>query len=363
MRNKRIAVIGLKGLPAFGGAATVGENIIEQLKEKYDFTVYSVESHTKLKTGQQDGFYQIVFRSFSNKKLNTLFYYIRSMLHAIIIGNYDLVHLHHRDASFIIPVLRLKYKLILTTHGTQLNEISKWEKLSWFFNAQLRYFARFANRIIAVSKTDQRNLKIIYNLESRYIPNGVPLGVKILEPDYNGYIFFSAGRIMYSKGAHLLLEALNEIGYKGKVLIAGSMDHESLYSEYLIKFSKKLDITFLGLIKDKSILLGFLKNSRIFVFPTFNESMSMMLLEAVSVKVPIIASDIMPNKDIFNPKEMVFFENKSLSDLIKKLNWALKNSKAIERMALNAYRRAVKVYNWNAIGICYSKEYDLLLKK
>ena len=27
----RIAVIGLKGLPAFGGAAAVGENIINQL--------------------------------------------------------------------------------------------------------------------------------------------------------------------------------------------------------------------------------------------------------------------------------------------------------------------------------------------
>ena len=31
-KKLKIAVIGLKGLPAFGGAATVGENIIEQLK-------------------------------------------------------------------------------------------------------------------------------------------------------------------------------------------------------------------------------------------------------------------------------------------------------------------------------------------
>ena len=46
MKKKKIAVIGLKGLPAFGGAATVGENIIEQLKDKYEFTVYSTSSHT-----------------------------------------------------------------------------------------------------------------------------------------------------------------------------------------------------------------------------------------------------------------------------------------------------------------------------
>ena len=58
MKKKRIGVIGLKGLPAFGGAAAVGENLIAHLKEDYDFTVYSVSSHTYLKTGACDGFYQ-----------------------------------------------------------------------------------------------------------------------------------------------------------------------------------------------------------------------------------------------------------------------------------------------------------------
>ncbi len=46
MKKKKIAVIGLKGLPAFGGTANGGENIIEQLSDKYDFTVYSILSHT-----------------------------------------------------------------------------------------------------------------------------------------------------------------------------------------------------------------------------------------------------------------------------------------------------------------------------
>ena len=41
MGKPKIAVIGLKGLPAFGGAATVGENIINQLKDNYQFFVYS----------------------------------------------------------------------------------------------------------------------------------------------------------------------------------------------------------------------------------------------------------------------------------------------------------------------------------
>jgi hypothetical protein len=77
-KNPRIAVIGLKGLPAFGGAAAVGENIIEQLKDKYDFTVYSVSSHTDLKTGEYNGYKQIVFKKIPFKRFNTLLLYFIS---------------------------------------------------------------------------------------------------------------------------------------------------------------------------------------------------------------------------------------------------------------------------------------------
>jgi len=58
----KIAVIGLKGLPAYGGAAAVGENLINNLRGKYDFTVYSISSHTNLKTGKYNGYNQIVFK-------------------------------------------------------------------------------------------------------------------------------------------------------------------------------------------------------------------------------------------------------------------------------------------------------------
>ncbi|NWJ51485.1 MAG: hypothetical protein HXX14_11535 [Bacteroidetes bacterium] len=36
IQKTKIVVMGLKGLPVFGGATTVGDNIIEQLKDKYD---------------------------------------------------------------------------------------------------------------------------------------------------------------------------------------------------------------------------------------------------------------------------------------------------------------------------------------
>ena len=132
MRNKpKIAVIGLKGLPAFGGAAAVGENIIEQLRDKYDFTVYSVSSHTDLKTGEYNGYKQIVFKQKKRSGLNTLIYYSKSVFHCLFIKKYDIIHLHHNAVTFFIPFLRLRSKLVLTTHG--IHTESKFNKLKWFF--------------------------------------------------------------------------------------------------------------------------------------------------------------------------------------------------------------------------------------
>ena len=55
--KKDVAIIGLKGLPAFGGAATVGEKTIEQLKDKYNFTVYSIDTHTNKSMDMSKLFY------------------------------------------------------------------------------------------------------------------------------------------------------------------------------------------------------------------------------------------------------------------------------------------------------------------
>ena len=130
--KKKIAVIGLKGLPAYVGAGTVGENIIDQLKDKFDFYVYSTASHTKEKSGDFNGYYQKVFRAIPNKKINIFWYYLISALHIRYKGNYDLVHIHNSFAGFTIRILKKKYPIIMTTHGA-FNIVDKWKKICVVF--------------------------------------------------------------------------------------------------------------------------------------------------------------------------------------------------------------------------------------
>ena len=358
-KKPKIAVIGLKGLPAFGGAAAVGENIINQLKDKYEFTVYSIPSHTKHKTGIYNGINQKVLRHLPLGRVNSLLYYIRSAFHVLFFKRYDLVHLHHSDAAFIIPFLRFRYPVILTTHGA-FNITSKWKRYNFYFKLQIKYFVKYANIITCVSKSEVEDFKK-YGIQANYIPNGISK-IEITNID-KGYILFAAGRLIESKGCHFLLQALNILNYKGKIIIAGDYNQSTDYYEYLKKLSNNLDCDFVGLITDKNDLYKLIAGAKLFVYPSMIEAMSMMLLEVASVGTPIICADIDGNMNLFKANDVIFFRNGDIKDLSVKIERALYSLDAIKLMASNLRNRLLKEQEWSSIAIKYDIFYKKILDK
>ncbi|MDP4208345.1 MAG: glycosyltransferase family 4 protein [Bacteroidota bacterium] len=360
MERKKIAVIGLKGLPAFGGAATVGENIIKQLKEKYDFTVYAVESHANVGILSED-YLQIVFKRFPLKKLNIFFYYLKSMLHCLFVARYDLIHLHHLDGAFIIPFLRLKYKVIVTSHGRP-HLMGKWPwYVNLFFNINERVMLKLSNKVTVVAFPLYEIYRGLGNANVEYIPNGINLNQPVSNSDipYKDYILFAAGRIIPLKGCHVLLEALKLMNYTGKVVVIGDLEQMPSYKEKLLNLAEGLDVTFISLIRDKAQLLNYVKNARLFVFPSDYENMSIMLLEVVYVKTPLICSDIAPNKVIFSDDEVLFFKTNDASDLKEKITFAIQNPKKMQAFMDKAFELLKLKYNWESIA----KTYDGVFEK
>jgi glycosyltransferase involved in cell wall biosynthesis len=361
--KKKIAVIGLKGLPAYVGAGTVGENIINQLKDEFEFYVYATSSHTELPTGYYNGIYQKVFRKLPLKKFNSFWYYLISALHARYRENFDAVHVHNSFAAFTLGILKRKYPVVLTTHGG-FNVVDKWKRYAWFWAYNTNKLVKKADYLCCVSKDEQRKFKNLLNIDAHYIPNGInPInkeslpGIKISEP----YIFFGSGRIIRSKGLHDLILALHKIDYKGKLLVAGDMEQIKSYSSEIIQMIGDLDVEFLGLIKEKEILFSYISHARFFVYPSHMEAMSMMLLEAVTVECPIICSDIIPNQDILNPDEVLFFKTKDPDDLAEKISMALSDPDKMKKNARNAQMRFLKEFNWTAIAQEYRNIYNSLI--
>ena len=360
MSKKTIAIIGLKGLPPFGGAANVGDNIIEQLSGEYDFTVYATETHTSVK-GPYKGAEQIVFRKFPVKALNIFYYYIASAVHAVFRRKYDLVHLHQMDGAFILLLLRCKYKVVATSHGLTY-KTGKWNKVLYpYFKINEWFQARLSNYLTVVSKSLTGHYARLVSPERiTYIPNGITVAPVIAPaPDVKDYILFAAGRIIPIKGLHFLLSAMRQCNYPGKLVVLGDTTQMEAYTEEVYALSEGLDVEYRGLVKDKRVLNAYIAGAKLFVFPSTHEAMSMMLLEAAALQIPVICSDIIQNTDIFNPDEMLFFKTESSGDLAVKLTWALQNPDEMKLFAARAYQALLKKYLWTGIA----GQYDALFKK
>lgn len=355
-----VAVIGLKGLPAFGGAATVGENIIEQLKDRYDFTVYAVASHTSQR-GLQHGYRQVVFNTFPVKALNIFVYYIKSMVHCLFASRYDLIHLHHVDGAFILPLLRLRYKVVSTSHARPQMHNKFPKPVKWFFAINEQVMLHLANKVTAVAKPLAMCYRKLTQRPIYFIPNGISMHLRIgTDPlPYDDYLLFSAGRVIPSKGCHLMLEALKQLNYKGKILVIGDIGQVPKYEQELLSYRQHLDVIFLNLIKDKAVLLSYVVNARLFIYPTLYEAMSIMLLEVVFTRTPVLCSDIPENTAIFTSSEMTFFKANDVDDLKASIVYALKNMEALRTKAERAFQQLEKVYNWEKIA----GEYDTLFQK
>lgn len=362
-QKKKIAVIGLKGLPAFGGAATVGQSLIEHLTQEFDFTVYSISSHAD-RQFDPPGYRQFIFSRFPIRKLNVFYYYVMSGIHAYFFRKFDLVHLHHIDGAFILPLLRRRYPVIVTSHARP-QESEKWGWLArTLFNRNEKTVVRKASIFSGVSLKLRDYYKENYGREVVYIPNGVSMRDLGSVPGNvsDSYLVFAAGRIIPLKGCHTMLEALSSINYSGPVKIIGNADQMPSYKKELLDLSRDLDVEFVGLIREKIKLLEMIRNAKFFVFPSYNENMSIMLLEAASVKTPIICSDIPENKVIFEKQEVLYFKSEDREDLAEKIKWAGANINLMQEKADKAYEKVVKVFTYEKISLEYMGLFNSLLK-
>lgn len=364
MDKAKIGVIGLKGLPAFGGAATVGENIIGELKDKYNFTVYAVKSHTD-QSGDLGGYRQIVFNNFFVKKLNVLIYYFKSLLHCLFASKYDLIHLHHVDGAFILPLLRLKYKVVCTSHA-QPYVAEKWPGfVKVFFKLNEKIALMFSNSVTTVAKTLKDSYQARTKKQVHYIPNGINLNQKVEKqsPLSENYILFAAGRIIPLKGLHLLIQAFRNCETDKKLVIIGNLDQIPRYKDEILKLSEGLDIEFVSLIKEKGKLLAYVKNCDLFVFPSLSENMSIMLLEAASMKTHLVCSDISANTAVFDDSEALFFKSGDSEDLTEKMRYAIKEDGEMQQKAIRAYQRLTNEYDWGQIAVEYGNLFEKYLSK
>ena len=371
MPKKHLAILGIKYYPSKGGTSRVVENLLSELNHEYDITIYCYENEQA--DGYMEGVTPIQIPPSNIKGFGVFLYYYKCFKHVLNHGNYDLVHVHKTDASFFIPMIQHKFKVIATSHALpQLNE--KWSFIGrMYFKAVERIFMKIKGTVTTISKPLSEYYTKKYNRPVKFIPNGIHLPQTPTEAEIidvkakfgieGDYILFAARRVIPLKGAHHMIKALHQIDYQGNVVIAGDIDQMPAYTKELRVSGEGLNIQFIGYVSGMKLLNALVHQADLFVFPSEIEGMSMMLLEVSSLGTPIVCSDIDPNKAVLDPNEALFFESKNAHDLADKLKWAFENPASMEKMAIAGRAKVEELYTMKSVGQQYKELYTQVLEE
>lgn len=358
--KKKIGVLGAKGFPGFGGASGASENIFTRLSEKYDITIYAIDTHAE--NVEYKGLNQIIFKSYKNKKLTTFLYYLKSILHALIFRKFDLIHINHLSSGVFIFILRIKYKVLCNVRGLNYKNDDKWNSFYKYCMKLSDYLGnKFSNQIVTVQAGSVNYLNRFTKNNVHFIPNGVDDLSSFADNTKEYDIVFSAARIIYLKGLHDLLASARSLNFKGIILVIGDLDQVQNYKNKILEMSEGLNVQFKGLVREKTELYSLIGKSKLFVFPSYTEGMSNMLLEVASIGIPILASGIDQNKEVFTSDEISFFKVGDIDDLAGSIKHIFLDYKFYEHKTNLAYLKVKQKHDWNDIAQKYSSIYRKII--
>ncbi len=366
MSRPRIAVLGVKFFPSRGGVSRIVEDTLLELRSRYDLTLYCEREAGVEQT--LEGVEIIQMPRIPLGPLGVFVYFALCALHVRWRGDADLVHVHKTDAAFVLPLLQGRFRCVATSHEAPYRR-DKWSGFARaYFQTCERIFMAARARLTCISRPLSEEYEAKYQRPVDFVPNGVDLdpernlaGAKeLLEVHgvHGEFALFAARRIMSTKGCHTLLEAWQEVDPKLPLVIVGDADHLPAYTQKLKKLAADREVHFLGYVVDKGLMMGLVDRASLFVFPSENEGMSVMLLEVAALGTPMLCSRIPENTAVFDEHEVRYFEPKNADDLAKHLVAALAEPHEMKAVADAARARVVREYGRAAVAERWAEIYD-----
>lgn len=350
----KIVVTGTRGIPDIqGGVETHCEELYPRLVVLgHDVTVVRRSCYVtpQNKINQYKGVKLKDIYAPRKKSIEAIVHTFLAILYARRV-HADVLHIHAIGPALLTPFARLLgLKVVMTHHGPDYDR-QKWNRLAkTVLRMGERMGARFANEVIVISTVIDRILREKYHRENAHlIYNGVNMPVPAETTDYirslglepHRYVL-AVGRFVEEKGFDLLVRAFAHIPHDGyRLVIAGDADHEDHYSMSLKQLAREHGVVLTGFIRGAKLNELF-SQARLFVLPSFHEGLPIVLLEALSYRLPVLVSDIPANRlACLAPTDFfVTGEEHSLEELLSR-----KLAEPDTRISYN-----LSPYNWDYIA-------------
>ena len=286
---------------------------------------------------------------------------------------------HPVDVLFIpahvVPIIHPK-NTVVTVHGLEFEIFpegySFWARL--YMRWSIKMSCQWAKTIIAVSNNTKHDLINLYGIDkdkieviyegydSNYqlpITNYQSISNDQL-PIYKPYLLF-IGRLEKRKNIEGILETYKILKEKYNIphqlVLAGGPGYGydiiklKIKNYFKIKNSK-LKIIELGYI-DESSKWQLLSNADIFLFPTFYEGFGLPILEAQSLGVPVVCSDVSSLPEVAG-KAAIFCDPKSPQSIAEAVYSLISNTELKNDIIEKGYEN-IKRFSWGDCGFKVSQ--------
>ena len=368
----RIAMIGQKGIQtgAFGGGVekhveSIGKRLVKM--GHHDVFIYARKKEMPGKGTKIDGMHIVYLSAIYTKNLEAITHTLFSTLHALF-GSYDIIHYHGVGPAPLawIPRLFLRHTRVVVTFHSQDRFHAKWS----FFAKTYLYFGEWAavhfpHACIAVSHTLQVFCRERFHREVVYIPNGAEARRVNSDEELrafgleSGKYLLNVGRIVQHKGLHDLITAYELLSKRmnqenlPKLVMVGAPSFTDAYFQTLKRqASGDSRIRFLGFQKGEKLAQLF-AHAKLYVHPSEAEGLPLVILEAMSYGLPVLASDIPENLEAmsgFAGHHAGFsFEKGNPEDLADELEELLSDEEALHLASVRSFETVKAYFNWDMI--------------
>lgn len=248
--------------------------------------------------------------------------------------NFDIVVSFGVTSNILNVISRNTEKVIMTEHNVKSIEHKSWGLYGRVYNFLIDWYYKKSDCIVTVSSLIATDLIDNYHVPSaiiKVIYNGIDIdqiakmSIEIpddimLNPsrniDANTINIINVGRLSKQKGQWHLIRMMPYILEKNKnirLFILGDGEYYNRYCDMITRMDLSKYVFLLGQVKNP---FQHVIKARVFAFPSLYEGFSMAFIEAMSLGIPVVATDCKSG-----PREVIADEkdySKRLSDVFQK---------------------------------------------
>jgi glycosyltransferase involved in cell wall biosynthesis len=309
MQKNRLLIVGSFS-PPYHGSAIYLDKLSKKLIQEKDLEVFVVDTSDKRDDLTNLGRFDFANVYAGLRSLFKLIYYLTFVRPDVVYIPISQNHwAYFRDGLFILISSVFKAKILIHLHGSYF--LKFYEKSSWLYQKFIDLTMKRVDGAIVLGK------KLKYIFEKWLSTDKIFVLPNFIEWEFNEDKIRSTkndesvvritylGNLLESKGIFDLLEAIKIVKKSARtkfiVNIAGkfSDDHVTGLSlrEHKIRFGNYLKelgdvVNYIGEIKEEKDKFELLKNTDIFVFPSWYpiEGQPLVILEAMSCGCPVIST-------------------------------------------------------------------------